>query len=221
MKLLTTSAKIEKSQNNEWLNAIMYLEPTYNKEVCKGASKGCKQSCLIYSGHMRMKSAVNARLERTRMYFGQRDLFDMQLKGEIAGLLAKATKQGKRLAIRLNGTSDLDWAYIYESFPQVQFYEYTKRPDLAKKLSKLENVDITFSKHEKHNDAVVARMVRAGVNVAVVFKGELPSIFNNIQVIDGDKHDRRFDDKKGRIVGLKLKGTNAVKAMAIESGFAI
>jgi hypothetical protein len=221
MKLLTTSAKIEKSQNDNWLNAIMYLEPTYNKEVCKAKSKGCMKSCLIYSGRMPMANAVNARYERTRMYFEQKDLFLMQLKGEIAGLLAKATKQGKQLAIRLNGTSDIDWSEIYKVFPTVTFYEYTKRPDLAKKLSNIENVHITFSKHEKHSINTVKRMIDSGVNVAVVFKDKVPSLFNNIQVINGDKNDRRFEDKQARIVGLKLKGNNKIKTLAIESGFAV
>jgi len=146
MKLLTTSAKIEKSQNNEWLNAVMYLEPNYNKDVCKGASKGCKQSCLINSGRMIMPNAKNARLERTKMYFDNKELFNTMLTGEIASLLYKATKQGKKLALRLNGTSDLDFSEIYKAFPMVTFYEYTKRPDLAKKLNKLDNYNYIYSR---------------------------------------------------------------------------
>ena len=55
----------------------------------------------------------------------------------------------------------------------------------------------------------------------MVFNKQVPSEYINIQVIDGDKHDRRFEDKQGRIIGLKLKGTNKVKALAIESGFAV
>jgi hypothetical protein len=221
MKLLTTSAKIEKSQNDNYLNAIMYLDPNYNKEVCKGASKGCKQSCLINSGRMIMPTAKNARLERTKMYFENQELFNTMLIGEIASLLYKANKQGKKLALRLNGTSDLDFSDIYKAFPMVTFYEYTKRPDLAKKLNKLDNVHITFSKHEKHSLDTVKRLVDSGVNVAVVFKSNVPSLFNNIQVINGDTNDRRFEDKKGRIVGLKLKGTKAVKNLAIDTGFAL
>jgi hypothetical protein len=145
----------------------------------------------------------------------------MTLQGEIAALLYKATKQGKQLAMRLNGTSDLDWSSIYKAFPTVQFYEYTKRPDLAKKLHKINNVHITFSKHENHSTANVKHLLASGVNVAVVFNKEVPSEYINIQVIDGDKHDRRFEDKQGRIIGLKLKGTNKVKQLAIESGFAV
>ena len=222
MKLLTHSAaKIDKSQNDSWLNAVLYLDPHYNKNVCKGASKGCKQSCLINSGRMIMQTAINARKNRTAYYFNDNDMFMLTLKGEIAALLYKATKQGKRLAIRLNGTSDLDWQEVYTAFKGVQFYEYTKRPDLAKKLVKLENVHITFSKHENHTESNVKHLLASGVNVAVVFNKEVPAEYINIQVIDGDKHDRRFEDTQGRIIGLKLKGTNKVKQLAIETGFAV
>jgi hypothetical protein len=224
MKLLTTSAKIEKSQNDEWLNAILYLDPNYNNQVCKGASSGCKKSCLIHNGRMAMESAVNARHKRTELYFNDYNIFMLMLRGEIMQLLAKAKRQGKRLALRLNGTSDLDFTCIYKEFTQVQFYEYTKRPDLAKKLKRLSNVHITFSKHEKHSDDVIKRMIDAGVNVAVVFdakRHELPQTFKGYPVLDGDRHDRRFEDNKGNVIGLSLKGTNKAKQAARLSGFAV
>jgi hypothetical protein len=222
MKLLTqSSAKLDKSQNDSYLNAIMYLDPNYNKDVCKGASKGCKASCLINSGRMLMPSAVNARKERTRKYFEQRSLFMMQLQGEIAEQLAKAERQGKKLAIRLNGTSDIDWTDIYKAFPMVQFYEYTKRVDLIKKLNSLDNVHVTFSKHEKHTPKQIKKVMDSGNNIAVVFIDTPPSEYLGYEVVNGDKHDRRFEDKQGKIIGLKLKGTNAIKQLAINTGFAI
>ncbi len=206
MNLLTnSSAKLDKSQNDEWLNALLYLDPNYNSEVCKGRSKGCAKHCLIYSGRMVMSNAVNARAERTRLYFEENELFIMQLKGEIAGLLAKAKKQGKRLAIRLNGTSDIDWTNVYKSFPMVQFYEYTKRPYLASVLLDLENVHITLSKHEKMSWEKVQTVLNQGINVAVVFD-KVPETFKGIPVVNGDLHDRRFEDTKGMLVGLKGKG---------------
>jgi hypothetical protein len=220
--LLTSySAKLDKSQTNDWLNAVMYLDPSYHQSVCKGKSRGCYASCLVNSGRMGMTMAVNARKARTERYFNQKELFIIQLKGEIASKLMQAQKQGKRLAIRLNGTSDLDWTDVYKTFPMIQFYEYTKRIDLAKKLSRLDNVDVTFSKHENHSNKAVKKVLESGINVAVVFKNKVPESFIDIKVIDGDKHDRRFEDDKGRIIGLKLKGTNNVKQLAIESGFAI
>ena len=222
MKLLThSSAKLDKSQNDEWVNAVLYLDPTYNNNICKGKSKGCFESCLIHSGRMRMASAKQARYNRTHMYWTDTHAFYEQLHKELNALLKKADKLGKGLAIRLNGTSDLDWSDIYTAYPTVQFYEYTKRPDLITKYKGLPNVNWTFSKHEKHSEWTLDKILSAGVNVAMVFKDTVPNTFKGIPVIDGDKHDRRFEDKKGRIVGLKLKGTKETKAKAIANGFAI
>jgi hypothetical protein len=220
--LLTKSAtKLDKSQNDDWLNVVMYLDPNYNKEVCKGASEGCRKSCLIYSGHMAMQGAIDARKARTERYFEQRDLFMMQLKGEIAQALSKAQKANKRLAVRLNGTSDIDWREVYEAFPMVQFYEYTKRMDLIKNNADLANLDYTFSKHENHSLKNVEHVLKRGINVTVVYSHKVPKEWHGHKVIDGDKHDRRFEDVKGHIVGLKLKGRKHAKDAAIASGFAV
>lgn len=221
-KLLTTQAtKIDKSQNDNWVNVIMYLDPLYRKEVCLGASAGCRKSCLINSGRMIMPSAVNARKARTELYFNDPEVFMMQLKGEIMQALAQAMKQGKRLAVRLNGTSDLDWSEVYRDFPTVQFYEYTKRPELVEKFKEFANVDLTFSKHENHTEAQVLKVLDSGTNVAVVFAGNVPENYIARPVINGDEHDRRFEDAKGMIVGLKLKGTKATKEFAVKRGFAV
>ena len=220
-KLLTTSAKIDKSLTDEWNSAVMYLDPNYNKDVCKGASKGCKASCLIYSGRMTMSTAVKARQKRTALYFEKPELFMMQLKGELYTLLAQSMAEGKQLAIRLNGTSDLDFADVYKAFPMIQFYEYTKRVDLIKKNAGIPNVHYTFSKHENHSTKQVKAVLDKGINVTVVYNGLVPKQWQGLDVIDGDKHDRRFEDKTGKIVGLKLKGTKQAKQAAIKSGFAV
>lgn len=235
MQLLTMqSAKLDKSQTDQVLNAIQFLDPNYKPDrvtqskaiemfgalVCPAAGK-CKETCLIYSGRMPMQNAVDARFNRTDYLYNQPELYLIQLKGEIASLLAKANKQGKKLAIRLNGTSDLNYRMIYEAFPMVQFFEYTKRKDLVIKNNELENVHYTFSNDEKVKDSVLKRVNSLGVNISVVFKGKLPSTYKGIKVIDGDKHDRRFEDSRGVIVGLKFKGSKKDLERAIQSGFAV
>lgn len=221
-KLLTKqTAKLDKSQTDEYQSVIMYLDPLFDKDICKGASAGCRKSCLIHSGRMRMDNAVTARRNRTTLYRSNPEVFKIQLVGELMEALASAMKQGKKLAVRLNGTSDLDWSEYYEMFPNVQFYEYTKRPELAEKLAKYSNVVVTFSKHENHTEEQVIKILDSGLNVAVVFKDSVPRVWAGQTVINGDAHDRRFEDKKGQIVGLKLKGTNKVKEFAIKRGFAV
>ena len=159
----------------------------------------------------------------TLAYLFENELFMKNFYREIDNMVILAKKQGKRLALRLNGTSDLDWIDVYKKYPDIQFYEYTKRPDMVKKTANIENVHMTFSRTEKTKDTTVQKMLLKGVNVAVVFddKREIPLKYYNVNVIDGDKHDRRFEDSQGSVVGLKLKGTNKTKALARATGFAV
>ena len=221
-KLLSvSSAKLDKSQNDAWLNAVMYLEPSMNyKAICSHSSHGCRQSCLVHSGRMPMQNAVNARVNRTTLYLEQPSVFFYLLESEINALIVKADKQGKKLAIRLNGTSDIDFSEVYAKYSGLQFYEYTKNSKLACKLQAMDNVHVTLSAHEKTTDDQIRASLLNGINVTVVFKDAIPSKYNGIDVINGDDHDRRFEDETGRIVGLKLKGNNEAKALAVATGFA-
>jgi hypothetical protein len=219
--LTQQTAKLSKTHTDKVQSVILYLDPLYSADMCKGASATCRKTCLIHSGRMRMDNAKKARRARTEYLHENPTLFNIQLQGEIMQAHAKASRQGKKLDVRLNGTSDLDWSHIYRMFPDVQFHEYTKRPDLALKLREFKNVHVTFSKHENHTDQDVKALIDSGVNVAVVFKDDVPNTFKGIKVINGDAHDRRWEDAKGIVVGLKIKGTNDVKALAIKRGFAV
>ena len=64
---------------------------------------------------------------------------------------------------------------------------------------------MTFS-HSGKNDIECRKAAARGVNVAYVFKDKLPKKFNGLKVINGDKHDLRFKDPSGVIVGLVAKG---------------
>ena len=69
-----------------------------------------------------------------------------------------------------------------------------------------ENYHLTFSRSEDTKDSEVKEFCSAGGNVAVVFRGHLPSEWKGIKVIDGDVSDLRFQDEQGVIVGLVAKG---------------
>ena len=229
MKLLTeTTAKIVKSEHNaadDILWAIMYLEPSLDyKSICSGSTEGCRKSCLTNSGMMRMATQTAARVKRTQFLIDEPFKFLGQLAKELVSLQKKAQKQGKRLAVRLNGTSDIDWSGVYNAFKDVQFYEYTKvYGKRLERLSGYSNLHLTVSRSEKMTDARLVKVVNMGYNVATVFNTgkTLPNSFMGIPVIDGDEHDARFDEGTGRIIGLRVKGTNAAKKAAIDSGFAV
>ena len=219
-----SSVKLEKSQNEHWLNSVLYLEPSLDvKTICKAATPACRASCLTNSGMMRMKVPTNARIKRTIMFLNTPEAFINQLTREIDNMVKRAAKDGKRLALRLNGTSDLNWSAIYTMYPDVQFYEYTKRPDIVKMARSIPNLHVTFSRTERTKESTIRRVIESGTNVAVIFddKKVQPQTFMGIKIIDGDKHDRRFEDTAGAIIGLKLKGTLKAKAIARSTGFAI
>ncbi len=99
-------------------------------------------------------------------------------------------------------------------FPQVQFYDYTKV--LGRKVGDIPNYHLTFSNADGNINDVLAA-IQAGLNIAVVFKKELPKTYLGLPVINGDETDLRFLDPKGVIVGLKAKG----KAKKDTSGFVV
>lgn len=196
-------------------------------DVCSDASEGCKQSCLDFAGRGQQGNVKEARIEKTQTFFSDIPAFMLRLKTEIEKGIAYAAKKGLQACFRLNLTSDIKWERIkfqdktiFEHFPSVQFYDYTK--SFSRLSLKIPNYSLTFSRSEsKTNHVHCALALQAGNNVAIVFdtkKGfELPSQYKGKEVIDGDKHDLRFLDKKGVIVGLRAKGP----ARQDKSGFVV
>jgi hypothetical protein len=159
------------------------------------------------------------------MFFEQREQFMADLVKDIKSTIKFARKHNLIPVFRLNGTSDISWhkvrvdGYnnIFEAFPDIQFYDYTK---VHRKPLNIPNYHQTFSKSEC-NRLDVAIAIANGQNVAVVFDGVLPTMYHNRPVIDGTETDLRFLDPKGVIVGLVTKGWNANKKRAVDSGFAV
>jgi hypothetical protein len=144
------------------------------------------------------------------MFFGARGAFMTQLYLDIAKAIKFAKKQGLTPVFRLNGTSDLSWEKyevagyknIFEAFPTVQFYDYTKV--LGRKVAGINNYHLTFSAADG-NDADVAGAIAQGMNVTVVFD-KLPETYMGKTVFDADDTDLRFLDPRGVVLGLKAKG---------------
>ena len=207
------------------------------KNVCSHASKGCAESCLVGSGMGGIYTQVKAgRLKKTEWYLRNRVSFLNKLRSEIEKAILLNNKANEKseeqtiLTFRLNGTSDLPYENmrvfegdknIFELFPDVQFYDYTKNYLRFKKPLPT-NYHLTFSRSET-NHAKSIELLKKGFNVAMVFD-KLPTTYLGYEVINGDKDDLRFLDKTNCIVGLKYKnmtGKGANNALAFESGFAI
>jgi hypothetical protein len=215
MSLLTyQNAKTIKGEDLGYLTGILYLAPSdlSGKDLCPKASKGCREACLFSAGRGRFKSVFDGRMRKTLEYLMAPDEFFENIKHEIGLAQKKAARFGLKLCIRLNGTSDLVLEVIakglFEAFPDVQFYDYTKISARFKKPLP-SNYHLTFSR-SKSNSSEALELLSLGHNVAIVFdvkRGEsLPKKYREFKVIDGDIHDLRFLDKRGVVVGLRAKG---------------
>lgn len=232
--LSTNNTKTMKGEKLGFRTYIMYLSPftqnSKNINVCSHASKGCAEACLFGSGFGGIYSNVEqGRIRKTEFFLSNRIDFMFQLKFEIERAIR--VNEGKAIVtFRLNGTSDLPFEKyrvfegdknIFELFPSVQFYDYTKNHiRMTKELPS--NYHLTFSRSET-NEVKALELLNAGKNVAMVFDS-LPETYKGFKVVNGDLDDLRFKDDSNVIVGLKYKkmtGKGADNTLAFTSGFAI
>lgn len=223
MKLFTkphANPKIAKSIG-KYLPIILHLAPAQlsGHNVCSSSSAGCRAACLNTSGHGRYNYTQQARIKRNKWFFEDRPAFMAQLYADVYSYLRKCERENYLPCIRLNGTSDIVWETvwpdIFDNFPTVQFYDYTKHAKRFRSDWKLPtNYHLTFSRSEV-NDDKCQEVLNNGGNVAVVFK-ELPKKYLGHKVQSGDETDLRFLDK-ARIIGLSPKG----RAKYDKSGFVI
>jgi hypothetical protein len=203
------------------------------RTVCPWSSPGCRMSCLNTAGRSQIKGDLTAsnlelymihrsRIGKTLDFFDDRYGYAAKLSQELVNLELRAIKKGKLPVARLNGTSDVPWeTYLnMEAYGNTQFYDYTKgelrmRQFLAGDLPV--NYDLTYSRDEFTTPKLVKSLTDKGGNVAVVFRKEIPDMFQGIDVISGMEHDFRFLDKKGYVVGLIARG----RAKHDQTGFVV
>ena len=88
-----------KGEKLGYLTGIMYLAPAREAgrgNLCPMASDGCLSSCLFTAGRGRMSNVRTPRINRTLVYFENREGFFIQLIDEIQALIKRAEKQGKK-----------------------------------------------------------------------------------------------------------------------------
>lgn len=230
--LSTNNAKTVKGEKLGYKTYIMYLSPyTQNSKginVCSHATKGCAESCLAGSGFARFEQVKQGRINKTEYFLSSRIEFMNQLKSEIEKAIR--LNEGKAtVVIRLNGTSDIRFEKfkifngknIFEIFPSIQFYDYTKNY-LRFNTELPSNYHLTFSRSESNNDKAM-ELLRKGYNVSMVFD-KTPLTYKGFNVIDGDNDDLTFLHPKGSIIGLRYKkmtGKGADNSKGLESGFVI
>ncbi len=220
---IDNNAKTVKGQNKGYMTAILYLAPSNQSgfNTCPMASEGCKKACLYTAGHGAFNNVQQGRINKTRWFIQERNTFMEQLKKEITNHIKNATKKGFIPCIRLNGTSDISWETtgIFEQFPQVQFYDYTKIYKRALKFVNGQypsNYHLTYSLNEDNYQEAFDILLKGG-NISAVFRNELPETYKGYRVINADETDLRFTDDNNIIAGLMAKG----KAKKDYSGFVL
>lgn len=224
-KLLSVNnTKINKSnkmENTNYWSTLMHLRPI-NTRICpyQDIAK-CKNACLVTAGRGKFSNVQEARQRKTELFLNNRNEFMSQLITDIQKFIRACQRKSKKPALRLNGTSDIQWENIkvdgqnlFEMFPDVQFYDYTKIP--TRKVEQYQNYHLTWS-YSEANEKYAEYFNKVPYNKAVVFNGDLPKTFKGLEVIDGDIHDMRFLDKPNVVVGLRAKG----EAKKDNTGFVI
>jgi hypothetical protein len=234
-KLLSQGVTNAKTAKNELKSVILYLAPAQQNSkginICPAADK-CIAPCLFTAGLAGVYSSIiNSRISKTELYVRDRQKFADLLLKELSKLYAKAQNTGTQIAVRLNGTSDLDFVAILknrtgidilESYgttlgagPGLIFYDYSKLIGKVRKYAG-SKYTLTFS-YQPGNEADCLEALSLGANVAAVFRKALPASYFGAEVVNGDKSDIVMLETSGKILGLKAKGP----AKKDRSGFVI
>jgi hypothetical protein len=214
------TTKHQKAFDYNEMTYSLYLAPAKMSgyEVCPKRNKECTALCLNESGmntmNMEGDKINKSRIKKTQLFFEEREFFMSWMFDEIMTADLKARKLGYKFSVRLNNTSDISPEMFYKTvngkkvnilqfFQHIQFYDYTKVLNRIELTKKYKNYDLTFSYSGYNIDECMTALDKK-IRVAVVFK-QVPTKFWGLKVIDGDKYDMRYHDKKNVIVGLKFK----------------
>lgn len=229
MKLLSIggNTKIEKgNKKGVWKTAILHLFPNHSTCPASKIAK-CDEACLVTAGRAIMWSHINIRRKaKTDWYESDREAFYNQLRKELTSFEKHCQKRKLKCAVRLNGTSDIDWMDIIAEFPKIQFYDYTKMVKRSWQ-DRPKNYHITLSysgANESYATAVMKASMKSGCNVAMVFSADMykkviaTGKYRGMEVLDGEVTDIRFQEgNQFAIIALKAKG----KAKLDTSGFVV
>src|ERR1035437_10772703 len=139
---VATSSKIShsKTYSHQHTYAI-YLSPgnTSGYNVCSHSTPECRLGCLNTSGRAGIeefsgKTKIHdCRVKKTRLFVEDQNFFMNWMIAEIKQAQTKAIRDNFYFSVRLNATSDIDWnnvflnnLNIFEIFPEISFYDYTK-----------------------------------------------------------------------------------------------
>ena len=216
MKLLSrdTNTKLKKTaKGQDVVLAGLSLMPSPTLCPSSKAAK-CFDDCLKHSGFAGVYKSVNiARQKKTDFYMNDREGFLNQLRRELTNLEKYAKKHNKKPIVRLNVLSDIAYEQhgIPQQFPNIFFYDYTKRADRLGNTPSNYKLMFSYSGASRYSKQV-NKALQTDTPITVVFKNGLPSEYMGRKVIDGDISDLDNLKAKGKIIGLRVKGNDAKKS---------
>ena len=217
-----------KTEKNDRETHILYLIPTdknsKKKNLCPFASTGCAKACLVSAGRGKFNNVKTARENKTEYFVQDPKTFTAQLILEIEWLMIRAKRENKQIAVRLNGTADIDFLYLFRKYHNwnyenkaiapdsneagIIFYDYTPNPHKYKRYKGTKYAMI-FSKKEDNQKEVDEALKQSG-KVSIVFKNGIPKTYKGIKVVNGDDRDDLIidivTDPEPVIIGLTAKG---------------
>jgi len=180
--------------------------------VCRRATVQCASSCLVFSGQNRSdRYNTIKKFALLSSLVNQPEAFVRMLVASIESHVCDTACENEMPLVRLNVFSDLPWELmvpgLFERFPEVQFYDYTKIPNRKPP----ENYDLTFSfagtkKNVEDMDYEVTKMKR---RVAVVFAATSMKVLHRTQWIDeyGVPHVKMLGESTAKKRAKKYGGT--------------
>lgn len=198
---------------------LSLLETNKRLNFCVGSNKACRSTCLVYSGNNPVADKqVPAKLARSEALLREPVAWLRMFAEAINWHVDYCNKKGLVPYVRPNVLSDIPWELVFpdmfELFPDLWFYDYTKVPGRS---APRRNYDLTFSFSGTNGIATEHELSR-GHRIAVVFWLQKPCsryqhpcdspselTFLGQRVIDGDPHDFRPLDPPGSVIGLSYK----------------
>ena len=212
LSILSTSVKWEKDKESLFVVAGVYLSPHkkagFKLNLCPFALS-CPNTCIDDTGRMSYHS--DSRVRRTLALYAYPDQWIQSLIMEIRVLAFKCSLLGKKLWIRLNGTSDIRWESILDLAGLVNetqglagFYDYSKFPFQERETSSIYRLCYSYDEG-KHAQSRALEYLRNDQAVAIVVSPKDYKAYRyDSRFIDGESNDFRFLDG-GKIVLLRAK----------------
>ncbi|HEY5657893.1 MAG TPA: hypothetical protein VIY27_08890, partial [Myxococcota bacterium] len=171
--------------------------------VCLRATPECMAVCLLFTGQNVMGVRANElKAAKSKAFLNEPHAFCRMLYASIDAWSCRKASFGYEPYIRLNVYSDIPWELLwpdlFDEFPDVQFYDYTKIPGRA---ALPDNYDLTFSYSGRNRADTIHEVTVLNRRVAAVFltpKHKLPAVWRDregrgpgLRVIDGEVSDLR------------------------------